>query len=221
VSLERARALGELARSRGADLVLMHSRGDMSSMPGGSTSRPSAPRSDRTRYVDVVADVAREWLAAAEEALSTGLPRDALWFDPGIGFHKDAEHSLELLVRLAEFEASFAPRFGEDGPRVVVGASRKSFIAARSSVPGELPGDRLGGSIATALSAAIRGARMLRVHDVQATRQALDLFFAVEDSRAPSAHASRTETGRPDTSRSATPFAENAGSALRSQRGSP
>ena len=169
VSLEVASAFGELARSRGAELVLMHSRGDMASMPGFSSYAPD-------RYEDVVADVACEWRAAADAALTTGLSPDALWFDPGIGFHKNADHSLELLARLGELAALLPP-----GTRVVVGTSRKSFIAASSSIPGEAPEDRLGGSIATSLSAAARGAQMLRVHDVQPVRQALDLFFAVED----------------------------------------
>lgn len=166
VSLEAAGALGELARSRGAELVLMHARGDMTSMEGFSTYGGD-------RYGDVVADVAMEWAAAADRATATGLPRSAVWFDPGIGFHKNAEHSLELLARLDEFRALLP------GSRIAVGTSRKSFIASASS--GAPPADaRLGGSIATAISAALRGATLLRVHDVQPVRQALDLFFAVE-----------------------------------------
>jgi dihydropteroate synthase len=164
VSLDVAEAFGELARARGAELVLMHSRGPMSSMAGFSTYAPN-------RYGDVVRDVAREWSAAAERALGTGLPRSALWFDPGIGFHKNADHSLELLARLDAFRALLGD------VKILVGTSRKSFIATRS--PGS-PEERLGGSIATALSAALRGARLLRVHDVQPVKQALDLFFAVE-----------------------------------------
>lgn len=174
VSLDVARAFGELAAARGAELLLMHARGSMTTMPGFSTYASN-------HYGDVVADVAREWSAAADQAIAAGLPRTALWFDPGIGFHKNADHSLELLARLGAFSSL--------GVRIAVGTSRKSFIAARSSGASSAE-DRIGGSIATALSAAMRGATLLRVHDVLAVRQALDLFFAVEtdareESRAP------------------------------------
>ncbi|MFO0611291.1 MAG: dihydropteroate synthase [Polyangiaceae bacterium] len=173
VSLDVAGAFGELARARGAELVLMHSRGAMASMPGFSTYAPN-------RYGDVVEDVAREWSAAAARALASGLSPSALWFDPGIGFHKNADHSLELLARLHEFPARLAGTSAD--LRMLVGTSRKSFIAARSPAA---PDARLGGSIATCLSAAMRGARLLRVHDVEPVRQALDLFFAVERSIEP------------------------------------
>jgi dihydropteroate synthase len=170
VSLDAAAPLGALANEYRAELLLMHSRGSMRAMPGFSTY-------PRTAYDDVVEDVAREWSVAADRATAEGLERGALWFDPGIGFHKNASQSLELLGRLSEFRRL--------GVRVCVGTSRKSFIAAfdratQARSEKVAPCDRLGGSIATALAAAARGATLLRVHDVADVRQALDLFFAVE-----------------------------------------
>jgi dihydropteroate synthase len=83
-----------------------------------------------------------------------------------LGFAKNARQSMDLLARLGEI-------VGTVGAPVVVGASRKSFLA--SIDPGAGPGERIGASIAAALHAAGAGAAMLRVHDVRATRQAIDL----------------------------------------------
>lgn len=155
----------ELARvvaEADADLVLMHSRGSMTTMLGFGCY----PEED---YEDVVADVGREWKQAAVRAEAEGLLRGRIWFDPGLGFHKSAEHSIELLRRLAEFGALGAP--------LCVGVSRKSFIAAVDGAPPEV---RLGGTIAACLRAVDAGARLLRVHDVQAVRQAIALDRVLE-----------------------------------------
>lgn len=171
VSLAAAGELGALAARRGARLVLTHCRGSMTAMGGFSVY------SD-TGYDDVVADVAREWLQAAADALAAGLTPDHLFFDPGLGFTKNARQSLELCARLGEFRALGHP--------ILVGTSRKSYIAA--SVAAELgtpeppPADRLGGSIAAALDCAARGADVLRVHDVAATRQALAYQAALAEA---------------------------------------
>jgi dihydropteroate synthase len=86
--------------------------------------------------------------------------------DPGLGFAKNARHSAELLARAREIvDAAGAP--------VLFGASRKSFLTIADS--GAPPGERFGASIAAALHAARAGAALLRVHDVRATRQAVDL----------------------------------------------
>lgn len=113
-------------------------------------------------YGDIVVDVMREWKARRETALSVGMRAGDVWFDPGIGFHKNAEQSLELLARLEEFRALETV--------IVVGPSRKSFIGA---LDGSGPEARLGGTIAACLAAAERGALVLRVHDVPELRQAL------------------------------------------------
>jgi dihydropteroate synthase len=169
VSLEPAAELGALAARRGASLVLMHSRGAMSAMAGFSTYPEDG-------YRDVVADVAREWSAAAEQALARGLPRGDLVMDPGLGFFKSARQSLELCARLDELVSLGFP--------VLAGPSRKSFLAraaAGDAAPAP-PAERLGGSLAAAIACAERGAAILRVHDVAETRQALAVSSAIRAS---------------------------------------
>jgi len=161
----------ELARvvaDTGASLVLMHARGSMSEMRGYSDAPGNA-------YGDVVADVADEWALARERAERKGLARCDILFDPGIGYMKNAAHSVELIARLGEFASLGAP--------IVVGPSRKSFIAKVAS-PDAAPGERLGGTIAACLAAVDRGAAILRVHDVFAVRQALAVHRAIGGPRA-------------------------------------
>ncbi len=137
----------------------MHSREPMSQMRGFSEYPDDA-------YGDVVADVRTEWSAARDRAVAQGMKGESVWLDPGLGFAKNARQSLELLARLGELCL---------GVPLVVGPSRKSFIAALDGAP---PEDRLGGTIAACLSAVARGATVLRVHDVAAVRQALALSRA-------------------------------------------
>jgi dihydropteroate synthase len=161
VELGPARALARVVRKADAMLALMHSRGGMTEMPGFSAM-------DEAAYGDVVLDVRREWRAARDEALDEGLAVGDVWLDPGLGFHKSARHSLALCARLAELALEGAP--------VLVGPSRKSFLAVVTAAPGEAPrppSERLGATIAAAIACAQRGASALRVHDVLPVRQAL------------------------------------------------
>jgi dihydropteroate synthase len=154
-------AEGELASvvaRHDADLVVMHSRGPMSQMPGYS-QYPEAG------YQDVVTDVKRELSAARDRAVASGLEPSRVWLDPGIGYNKNARHSYELVRRLSEFRELGAP--------IVVGPSRKSFIAAASPAP---PEARLGGTIAACVLLAQAGADVLRVHDVFEVSQALSVL---------------------------------------------
>ena len=147
--------LAELAIKYDADLIIMHSRGSMTHMEAFSVY-------DEHAYQDVVAEVCQEWSAARERALKLGLPSDRIWFDPGLGFHKSAQHSQTLLNRLEETLVL--------GAELVIGASRKSFIGA---LDGSTADRRLGGTIAACLRAVDAGARLLRVHDPYEVRQAL------------------------------------------------
>ena len=89
--------------------------------------------------------------------------------DPGIGFGKSLEHNLALVARLPEAVPGGVP--------VLVGVSRKSMIGA---ITGRPVGERLPGSLAAMLAAVARGARIVRVHDVAATRDALAVHDAIE-----------------------------------------
>lgn len=155
-ALRREGAL-DIAAACGVPVVLMHIKGEPRTMQ-------EAPQ-----YEDVVAEVHRflaERIFAAEMA---GIPKKRIVIDPGFGFGKTREHNLALLAQLA--------RFGELGVPVLAGLSRKRTI-------GELtgrttPAERVHGSVAAALIAAQRGARLLRVHDVAATVDALKVWDAV------------------------------------------
>lgn len=168
ISPEPAAELARVAAAHGAALVLMHSRGSMADMRGFSVW-------DDDAYGDVVDDVSRELGAAARRAEAAGLDAREILLDPGLGFSKNAHHSLALCARLAELVA-----LGFD---VLVGPSRKSFVARAAAAEGEPlapPGDRLGGTIAAAIACVARGARVVRVHDVAATRQALRVARAID-----------------------------------------
>jgi dihydropteroate synthase len=167
VSLAPAATFGALAARFDADLVLTHCRGSMTDMRGFSTY-------DANGYGDIVDDVVAEWTQAAHLALGAGLPPERLWFDPGLGFTKNATQSLELCVRLTELKARL-------GHPILVGPSRKSYVALSVTEGGTPAGpiERLGGSLAAVLDCAARGVEMVRVHDVAETVQALAYQRAV------------------------------------------
>jgi len=162
VSCLREDALADEICRAGAALILMHARGTQAEMPGFSDYRGT--------YDDVVKDVVSEWRAAAERAMRRGVPHSALLMDPGLGFAKKATQSAELLRRLSDVvRAVEVP--------VVIGASRKSFLNHVTVVvdPDAGPEARIGASIGAAIHAAAHGASIVRVHDVRATRQALEI----------------------------------------------
>jgi dihydropteroate synthase len=152
--------LAEVAARYDAILIVMHSRGPMAKMAGFSQYADSG-------YGDVVSDVLSEWRRARDQAVARGMRVKDVWLDPGLGFAKNARQSLELLARLDEL--------AHEGVPLVVGPSRKSFIA---SVDGAPPESRLGGTVAACLLSVSRGASVLRVHDVASIRQALALARA-------------------------------------------
>jgi len=147
-----------VAAELGCAVVLMHMLGEPRTMQ-------AAPH-----YDDVVGEVEAFLLARAEAAMAAGVARDRIWLDPGIGFGKTLEHNLALLAAL--------PRFVALGFPVLLGASRKRFIAALDPAA-EGAGDRLGGSLAAALHGARSGVAAVRVHDVRETVQALKVQAAI------------------------------------------
>jgi dihydropteroate synthase len=149
-------AMAGLCAERGATVILMH----MAGSPRTMQEHPS--------YDDVVAEVKAFLAERLQAALVAGIAAERIWLDPGIGFGKTAEHNLELLRRLSELT--------ELGRPLVVGTSRKSFIGR---LDGSGANERLGGTIASSILAAIEGAEVLRVHDVAEVGQALTVAGAI------------------------------------------
>ena len=161
-ALRRDGAL-DTAAALGMPVVLMHMRGEPRSMQ-------QAPR-----YDDVVGEVHRflaERIFAAEMA---GIAKKRIVIDPGFGFGKDTTHNLALLAQLE--------RFGDLGVPVLAGLSRKRTIGELTGRG--IPRERVHGSVAAHLIAAQRGARLLRVHDVAATVDALKVWNAVASQPQP------------------------------------
>jgi len=145
----------------GAGYIVMHLRGTPRTMQ------------DDPRFDDVVREVEGELHAALARARAAGIASDALAIDPGIGFGKTLSHNLALLAAV--------PRLASAGVPLLIGTSRKSFIGRLTGV--DAPADRLAGSLASAVLAARDGARILRVHDVAATVQALAVQAAIDEER--------------------------------------
>ena len=150
-------AIDIVAASKAA-VCLMHMQGEPATMQ-------QAPH-----YDDVVGEVANflgERVASAEAA---GIPLNRIAVDPGFGFGKSLEHNIELLRRLGELTVPGLP--------LMVGMSRKSMLGLITGRPAQ---ERVSAGIAAHMLAVLRGARILRVHDVAATRDAIEVLQAVED----------------------------------------
>lgn len=151
----------ETAASLHKPVVLMHMQGEPRTMQA------------EPYYDDVVAEVIAFLRARVAAAEAKGVAD--IWVDPGIGFGKTVEHNLALLNAVARIKR-------EVGRPVLIGASRKRFIASIDERAKNAAKDRLGGSVAAALLAAQQGADMVRVHDVAETVQALKLWRALEQN---------------------------------------
>lgn len=146
------------AAASGCAVCLMHMQGE----PRTMQRAPS--------YVDVVGEVRAFLAGRVAESIAGGLDPERLAVDPGFGFGKTLEHNLTLLRRLRELSA--------DGRPVVVGLSRKSMVG---TITGRAAGERLHGSVALAVIAALNGARIIRAHDVAATVEALKVAAAAAE----------------------------------------
>jgi dihydropteroate synthase len=152
-------AMAALVAERGVPAVLMHLR-------GGFADVHEAPA-----YRDVMAEVTNELAETLARAERAGVPRDRTLVDPGIGFSKDASHSLETLRRLPELQALDRP--------ILVGPSRKSFIGRVLDLPVER---RLLGTAAAVASCVVLGAHVVRVHDVREMLEVVRVCDAIRGS---------------------------------------
>jgi dihydropteroate synthase len=135
------------------------------------------PRTDphRVAYDDVVQDVTRTVIEAAQRAVAAGVRADGILIDPTHDFGKNTRHSLELTRRLDELAGTGWP--------VLVALSRKDFIGETLDLPAA---ERLHGTLAATAICAWHGARVFRTHDVRATRQVLDMVASIRGTRPPS-----------------------------------
>ena len=138
-------AMAELAAEGGVPVIVMH-------LLGSPRDIPLKPV-----YTDVIADIKAFFDRQIAYALSCGVRREQIWLDPGLGFGKTAQHNLEILRRLAEFQTYDLP--------IVVGASRKRFLGHVLGT--DDPNDRKEGTAATVALSIAAGAAAVRVHDVR------------------------------------------------------
>ena len=148
-----------LVAAAGCPVILMHMRGTPATM------------SAKAVYDDLVRDVLAELAATRDAALAAGIAAASIALDPGFGFAKRGAQNVALLRALPSFRALGHP--------VLAGVSRKRFIGELAGEPD--PARRDPGSIAAALFAAGQGAKILRVHDVPGTVQALRVWRALAD----------------------------------------
>lgn len=149
--------MAEFNQRESVPVCLMHMRGEPRTMQQNPV------------YTDVVAEV-RDYLSGRTAACErAGIARERIILDPGFGFGKTVAHNLSLLKHLAQLSRPGVP--------VLAGLSRKSMLGALLDTP---PQHRLYGSLAAAVLAAQEGARILRVHDVRATVEALKIYTAVQ-----------------------------------------
>lgn len=145
----------ETAAETGLPVCLMHMQGQPKTMQ------------DAPKYADVFADVERFFVEHIVRCERAGIVKDKLLLDPGFGFGKNLSHNYELLARLGEFHHFGLP--------LLVGMSRKSMVGQLLNVG---PTERLSGSLACAVIAAMQGAQIIRVHDVKETVEALRVVEA-------------------------------------------
>ncbi|HVF54600.1 MAG TPA: dihydropteroate synthase [Pyrinomonadaceae bacterium] len=153
-------AVADEAARAGAGLVLMHSRGTMETM---HTLEPVA---------DIMSEVTQTLRRAVAEAERRGVARASIALDPGVGFSKSQSQNLELIARLDDFAREFRDF------TVLIGTSRKSFIGR---ILGGAPvGERLHGTLATVAASVLRGAHVVRVHDVRAAVETVRVADAIK-----------------------------------------
>ena len=153
-SLQEPGALDAVVQS-GLPVCLMHMQGEPRTMQ------------QKPVYSNVVEEVDAYLAEQIARCVGAGIVRENLLIDPGFGFGKDLKHNYQLLARLAHFHHFGLP--------LLVGMSRKSMIGQLLNVP---PSQRIVGSVACAVIAAMQGAQIIRVHDVKETVEAMRIVEA-------------------------------------------
>jgi dihydropteroate synthase len=157
--------LAGVARRYGVPAILMHNR---SSWANAELRERLGGRYVGVPYDDLLEDIRRELLESVQIARQAGVPDEHIILDPGIGFGKTVEQNLELLDRLGEIRSLGYP--------VLSGPSRKSFIGYTLDLP---PDQRLEGTAAAVAISVVRGADMVRVHDVQFMKRVVRMADAI------------------------------------------
>lgn len=152
-----------VAAQEACDVVLMHMQGTPKTMQ------------IRPQYKDVLKDIQEHLLSRVDEWIQAGVQKENIALDPGIGFGKSLEHNLCLLRHIGKLSNEH---------RILLGSSRKSFIAAIDDSQPE-PQRRLGGSLASIVPAIQSGVTWLRVHDVYETKQFLTVLTALQNTAPP------------------------------------
>ncbi len=156
-ALQREGALAVAAKTQ-LPVCLMHMQGSPQTMQ------------DNPNYQDAVSDIQDFFEQRIEACISSGIAREKLLLDPGFGFGKTLTHNLMLLKQLGSFDVLGLP--------LLVGLSRKSMLG---QITGKEVDDRLAASVSAAVIAAMNGAKIIRVHDVEETVDALKVVQAMLD----------------------------------------
>ncbi|HTN43746.1 MAG TPA: dihydropteroate synthase [Nitrospiria bacterium] len=152
--------MGPLVAREGVPVVLMHMQGTPKTMQA------------HPMYTDVILEIRDFFETRVQWAERSGISRDRIVLDPGIGFGKTTEHNLEILSRLAEF--------GTIGRPLLIGPSRKSFIGQALGLP---VAERLEGTAAAVAVGVLNGASIIRVHDVRAMVRVVRMVEAMKRDR--------------------------------------
>jgi len=154
--LQKYPEMAKIIAKHDAGVVLMHMRGTPLTMQ------------DKPHYEDLVGEIKNYLKKSIELAEAAGISSAKIMVDPGIGFGKTQAHNLEILSRLEEF--------ADLGKPLLLGVSRKSFIGGVLGLPEE---ERLEGALAAAVIGVLKGARVIRTHDVSATCRAVKMTNAI------------------------------------------
>jgi dihydropteroate synthase len=156
-------AMAAIAATTNAGCIAMHMRGIPATMQ------------EFTDYRDLIGEINNYFTECVDSLAAAGVDRRRICLDPGIGFSKTVNQNLELINRLDAFLIHNCP--------VLLGPSRKSFIGKTLDIAD--PGERAWGTAAAIAAGILRGARILRVHDVKDMRQVTDLAMAIVQEEAP------------------------------------